>query len=944
MTRFRQLTVMILGCLLVPAVMAGAQDVSGDALFQQAFGVSRLLDSAVVQEVMGLPAGERLMRDTNGDGAPDEQWYLDTDKRHTIQPLLVRVIDEDGDLAQDGRGDLDSDLYLFDWEADGVVDVVKDYVDYDGDNDVDAMGLFYDKRRTDYADSITVWWAIDEGDDNLLWYDVNGTYYQDLCQYRTHFSGDETFYQFELTTGTDEWLNIFEDPFAFYDPDGDTCSEEVVRICARGDVVENLRYSVDADGDAFGRRTHDYDFSITALPGDKAVETPGNITTPLEIRGIATHVVLPWDATRDYVKSVSWDQAMLTWDEINANTEQDVDKDPYERWEGIINHAAKDGTFPQVGGPPTSALNKRVEISDEPAAPLRLYYDAADRRIHLLGANRGYIDVDFDLDGQVDMSYTYLDDNGDGVFDRRTFDVDADGTPEFIWPMNGKGREFDVDYETIMPFYTKELEEVLASSQRFIDYAEGLLAEELDSLPLVKQFFLNEVSNWHPEQQLGERIRNTPAGARYYTDLYRDLLFWALHGKFGDSLSDWADVEERYMSGRYAEAAEQLNDMLALPAGHVGTKFSSFTDRLDIVLDNTGKSEHANFPVVLDVAALKTEEPGFNPANCAVLAPERWLDWREVPHQVDSFNLAGVEQVTFLAHVPADTIVTYYLVFDPNGTRQSEFPKLTHAVLDNPAYVAWESEYGAFRFYTGQFDFFGKQVDRNIPKTERLIYPLIEVDYHAQQDWGIDALHVGTTSGLGGLNLVLDGETYLVQSPANKGQVAFEYKALGSGPVRAVTEIAATNVVPERPEVKVRLLCTVYAEHQESQIETEVVGVDGETDLTPGLMYIERGTAFADEDKGLAGSWGYQGEDIGEIGLGVIVPPAALESIEDAGHEQRLVCNASGHGLTYWIIGDWRRGRQYAVSAGPATWRWELEQLANRLQSTPRVKVNKPRM
>ena len=942
MTRFRQFAVMILACLLASAVLAAAQEVSGDALFQQALGVARQLDPAVVQEVMALPAGERLMRDTNGDGAPDEQWYLDTDKRHTIQPLLVRVIDEDGDLAQDGRGDLDSDLYLFDWQADGVVDVVKDYVDYDGDNDVDAMGLFYDKRRTEYADSITVWWAVDEGDDNLLWYDVNGAYYQDLCQYRTHFSGDETFYQFELATGTDEWLNIFEDPFAFYDPDGDACSEEVVRICARGDVVENLRYSVDADGDASGRRTHDYDFSITALPGDKAIKTPGDITTPLEIRGIATHVVLPWDATQDYVKSVSWDQAMLTWDEINANTEQDVDKDPYERWEGIINHAAKDGTFPQVGGPPTSALNKRVEISDEPATPLRLYYDAADHRLHLLGANRGYIDVDFDLDGEVDMSYTYLDDNNDGIFDRRTFDVDADGTPEFIWPMNGKGREFDVDYETIMPFYTKELETVLADSQRFIDLAESLLAAELDSLPPVKQFFLNEVSNWHPEQQLGERIRNTPAGARYYTDLYRDLLFWALHGKFGDPLADWADVEELYMSGKYAKAAERLDDMLNLAVGHVDTKFSRYTKRLDIVLDNTGKPEQAYFPVVLDVDALKTGEAGFNPANCAVLAPERWLDWREVPHQVDSFNLAGEEQLSFLAHVPADSIVTYYLVYDPNGARNAEFPKLTNAVLDNPAYVAWESEYGAFRFYTGQFDFFGKMVDRNISKAERLIYPLIDVDYHNQQDWGIDALHVNTTSGLGGLSLVLDGETYLVQSPAGEGDVEFEYKVMGSGPVRAVAEIVATNVVPDRPDVKVRLVCSVYAEHQESQIQAQVMGLDEESQLVPGLMDLEHETTFADTDSGLAGLWGFQGEEIGEIGLGVIVPPELLDSIEQRKFERQLICRAPDQELTYWIIGDWQRGRQYPVSAGADTWQWEMEQLAQRLHNVPDVKIQPP--
>src|SRR5690606_11510274 len=129
-------------------------------------------------------------------------------------------------------------------------DVATDYQDNDGDNDLDEMGIFYKKNWKDDLEDITVWWGVDLGDDNLLWYDVDGTYYQDLCQYRTHFSGDEMFYQYRLAEGWDEWLNVFEDPFAFYDPDGDQCSEVVVRVCAKGHEVENLRYSIDADGDA----------------------------------------------------------------------------------------------------------------------------------------------------------------------------------------------------------------------------------------------------------------------------------------------------------------------------------------------------------------------------------------------------------------------------------------------------------------------------------------------------------------------------------------------------------------------------------------------------------------------------------------------------------------------------------------------------------------------
>ena len=56
----------------------------------------------------------------------------------TRRPLLVRVIDEDGDLRMGDEPDYDSDLYLADWQADSAVNVVCDYTDLDGDNDVDG--------------------------------------------------------------------------------------------------------------------------------------------------------------------------------------------------------------------------------------------------------------------------------------------------------------------------------------------------------------------------------------------------------------------------------------------------------------------------------------------------------------------------------------------------------------------------------------------------------------------------------------------------------------------------------------------------------------------------------------------------------------------------------------------------------------------------------------
>ena len=442
MPQYRQVFLISRASALIPAVVlavsiaspspcaqqAKAQEAK-PTTFQRVFGVPGTLDAAMVEKVKALPAGERLAVDRNGDGKNDELWFIDNSLRHTAarRPILVRVLDEDGDLDATGA-DLDSDLYLADWQADGVIDAVVDYHDEDADGDVDTMGIYFGEYQKPWLDKnvVKVWWSRDVGDDNLLWYDLDWNYEQIGCQYRSHFSGDEVFYQFALEKDSTHWLNVAYNPFAFYDPDHDQCSESVVRIGAIGSEIESMRYSMDIDDDAHGRQTHDYEFSITALSEKGKLQTDAEITKSFDVRGIPVHPVLGWQEAREFARQATWAKACLTWDEMNANTDQLVDRDPYERWEGVINHGSE--SFEQVGGPPGSPLNKRIEIALKPARPLRLYYDSTDRRLHLLGATTGWIEVDADLDGTIDASYKYADSNGDGIFDMRA------GRSQCRWP------------------------------------------------------------------------------------------------------------------------------------------------------------------------------------------------------------------------------------------------------------------------------------------------------------------------------------------------------------------------------------------------------------------------------------------------------------------------------------------------------------------------------
>jgi hypothetical protein len=252
-----------------------------------------------------------------------------------------------------------------------------------------------------------------------------------------------------------------------------------------------------------------------------------------------------------------------------------------------------------------------------------------------------------------------------------------------------------------------------------------------------------------------------------------------------------------------------------------------------------------------------------------------------------------------------------------------------------PPNIGWESNRCAYRAYWGQFDFFGK-------KTEQLIYADIgATSYHQEVEWGIDALHVGKASGLGGLTVYQGDRGWPVQNPAGEGDVEFAKRMIVQGPVRCAIEITAGNVIPGK-DLKIRMLCLIYAEHQETEIRAIVTGADGEVVLAPAIVKLPRERTFADPAAGCCGSWGWQEDVIGEIGMGLIVSPAAVVDLRDAPAERRIRCRTSNGELRYWAIGDWRRGRQYPVAPTLDNWRRELRSLAGLLLDDVEVKIGQP--
>ena len=120
-------------------------------LFQRIFGEKTVaFDPAAVVKLKTMKPGERLKLDTDGDGKIDTVYFIDNDPKNQAEfrPIIVKAIDQDGDMDRDGDADLDSDLYLADWHGDGTVDAVVEYRDTDHDGifdtwtvDVDGDGV-----------------------------------------------------------------------------------------------------------------------------------------------------------------------------------------------------------------------------------------------------------------------------------------------------------------------------------------------------------------------------------------------------------------------------------------------------------------------------------------------------------------------------------------------------------------------------------------------------------------------------------------------------------------------------------------------------------------------------------------------------------------------------------------------------------------------------------
>ncbi|HOD49920.1 MAG TPA: hypothetical protein PKJ78_07780 [Candidatus Hydrogenedentes bacterium] len=540
-----------------PAPLRLGQDAQGPWWMQQTAltptGGLRLDGKPWWEKAAALEPGNSFLID-DGRGLVRRETFKDRGGR--TQDAIVWVIDDDEDQSLAAGGDRDSDCYVADYNRDGTVDRIVDYIDNDGDNDPDEMDIrYFVGGELRYC-----WFGMDLDDDDLMW-SLRGYEYGGESFFESDPHGDNMIFMNKLNTVSGGWSAISECPFAFYDTDADGYSEIAVRCSAvpldydpnvdpdyandyghfgapwdaslaRIGIV-NIRYSFDVDGGSSAATPLHYDVGFN-LVGAAPYEYPGMEHFNPKRRPPQVAIVTPWEGLRAICDAYAARETGLSWHEHSDDTiaiGHGENRDADFRWEGVF--WTWERRFMENTGGPNQKWNVRREFSATPAVERALYYSGIDRRIHLKHAREGWLQVGhfagLGAIGEIRM----FDTDGNGYFDRWEYDfgdwrrvasVSDERAENLTWNFQDLSKRY---METVLPAATA---------------ANRLL---MDAMSAVRPF--------GPEPRLAEAASGNPGNfQRYSQDVLREL-------QYADFYTYWSGIAAHVLTNQPVDDLRQLD-------------------------------------------------------------------------------------------------------------------------------------------------------------------------------------------------------------------------------------------------------------------------------------------------------------------------------------------------------------------------------------------------
>jgi len=474
------------GLLLIAYTCARAQAASGEAWWQRETRMSSdgrltFLEKPWWPRAQALKEGERFELDLNRDGKPDTVvTRMDGD--------IVEAIDDTGH-ATDIWNRVNT-TYVISYKGSGLVDRMVSYIDARRSGKATEVELRY--FRDGYLRY--AWFANSFGGDAARIFALKHWQYAGNDQ-GSEFRGNAQIYLNKYDPATNSWQPLSECPFSFWDLDNDGRTDVTLRVSAapldsvhgpdtdyannydymwakeatlaEGIGALNLRLSFNIDphprADAVDQPHANFSFTMV---GNQPYKYPGmRDTNPLR-RAPQTTIHMPWSSRWSTAVNYPATSTGFSWDEARSNF----------RWEGQFWIYERD--YLSNTGSPTQRWNMRREYTAKLTAKRELYFSTADQRLHMYGAQEGWMEAGHLVSDDDDLEFRWWSSKNDGYLD--TIEVYRGGSvePSRVAHFDPKPRPENLDPMALSRLYNGiVLPKAIHDDQSVIEALHRLVAD-----------------------------------------------------------------------------------------------------------------------------------------------------------------------------------------------------------------------------------------------------------------------------------------------------------------------------------------------------------------------------------------------------------------------------------------------------------------------------------